>query len=173
MSTSLYDLSVGSFLQMAEATVGIMQVGQQHCAENNINLDDIVANTLHPDMAGFHFQIVCVTHQSLGAIKGLQNGEFAPPSGYEQMDYAGLLALTQQTVEALKALEPASINELSDGTVVFKMGKTEIPFTCENFIQSFALPNLYFHATTAYDILRMQGAPLGKMNFLGQMRIGV
>jgi hypothetical protein len=53
------------------------------------------------------------------------------------------------------------------------MGKTEIPFTCENFIQSFALPNLYFHATTAYDILRMQGAPLGKMNFLGQMRIGV
>jgi hypothetical protein len=150
-----------------------MQVGQQHCADNSINLGDVVANTLHPDMAGFHFQIVCVTHQSLGAIRGLQNGEFGPPGGYEQMDYAGLLALTQQTIDALKALDPASINELSGGTVVFKMGKTEIPFTCENFIQSFALPNLYFHATTAYDILRMQGAPLGKMNFLGQMRIRV
>lgn len=172
MSTSLYDLSVGSFLQMAEATVGIMQVGQQYCADNNSNPDDIVAKSLHPDMNGFHFQVVCVTHQSWGAIKGLQSGEFGPPNGYEQMDYAGLLGLTEQTVTALKALDPESINDLSGGTVVFKIGTTEISFTCENFIQSFALPNLYFHATTAYDILRMQGAPLGKMNFLGQMRIG-
>ena len=173
MTTSLYDLSVGSFLQMTEATLGIMQVGQQHCADNNINLNDVVATTLHPDMASFHFQIVCVTHHSLGAINGVQSGEFGPPSGYEQMDYAGLLALTQRSIDALRALNPASINDLNGGTVVFKMGKTEIPFTCENFIQSFALPNLYFHATTAYDILRVQGAPLGKMNFLGQMRIGI
>ncbi len=46
----------------------------------------------------------------------------------------------------------------------------EIPFTAENFVLSFSLPNFYFHATTAYDILRMKGVPLGKLDYLGQMR---
>ena len=115
MSTSLYDLSVGSFLQMAEATVGIMQVGQQYCADNNINLDDIVAKTLHPDMAAFTFRL-SASHTNLGELsRGLQNGEFGPPSGYEQMDYAGLLALTQQTVTHLK---PWTLRALTSSAAV-------------------------------------------------------
>ena len=60
---------------------------------------------------------------------------------------------------------------MEGGTILFKVGDFEMPFTAENFILSFSLPNLYFHATTAYDILRMAGAPLGKMDFLGQMRM--
>jgi len=57
--------------------------------------------------------------------------------------------------------------------VIFKLGANQMPFTTENFVLSFSLPNLYFHATTAYDILRMKGVPLGKRDFLGQMRMGV
>jgi hypothetical protein len=44
-------------------------------------------------------------------------------------------------------------------------------FTVENFILSFSLPNFYFHATTTYDMLRMAGVPLGKMDFLGELRV--
>ena len=56
---------------------------------------------------------------------------------------------------------------------MFKIGGNELPFTNENFVQSFSLPNFYFHATTAYDILRMKGVPIGKLDFLGAMKMGV
>ena len=47
----------------------------------------------------------------------------------------------------------------------------KIPFTAEGFLLSFSLPNFYFHATTAYDILRSKGVPIGKRDFLGRMRL--
>jgi len=56
--------------------------------------------------------------------------------------------------------------------MVFRLGKNELPFTNQNFVLSFSLPNFYFHATTTYDILRSLGAPLGKMQFMGQMKMG-
>ena len=62
------------------------------------------------------------------------------------------------------------INALSGKAMLFKMGDFELPFTAEDFVQSFSLPNFYFHVTTAYDILRMKGAPLGKLDFLGKIR---
>jgi hypothetical protein len=55
--------------------------------------------------------------------------------------------------------------------MIFKMRELKLPFTTENFILSFSLPNFYFHATTAYDILRVKGAGLGKRDFMGQMRM--
>ena len=51
------------------------------------------------------------------------------------------------------------------------MGDFKLPFTAEGFILSFSLPNFYFHAATAYDLLRMKGAPFGKRDFLGAMRM--
>jgi hypothetical protein len=173
MSISLYDSSVGTYLQIVGATAGFMAKGAKHCADNDIDLKAVVATRLYPDMANFHFQAVSVAHHSIGAIKGLQSGEFGPPVNYADTDFAGLQALIGQSLDALKALDADSINALSGGQVTFKLGDNQIPFTTENFILCFSLPNLYFHATTAYDILRMQGVPLGKRDFLGRMRVGV
>jgi len=61
---------------------------------------------------------------------------------------------------------------MAEKSMVFKLGKNELPFTNQNFLLSFSLPNFYFHATTTYDILRMLGVPLGKMDFLGQIKVG-
>jgi len=55
--------------------------------------------------------------------------------------------------------------------VIFKLGPNSMPFVAEDFILTFSLPNFYFHATTAYDILRSKGVPLGKKDFLGRMRM--
>ena len=62
------------------------------------------------------------------------------------------------------------INVLSAKAMLFKMGGFELPFTAEDFMQSFSLPNFYFHVTTTYDILRMEGVSLGKLDFLGKIR---
>ena len=64
------------------------------------------------------------------------------------------------------------MDALAGNAMYFRMGDFELPFTAESFVMSFALPNFYFHATTAYDMLRIAGVPLGKMDFLGQMRLG-
>ncbi|MEM9622424.1 MAG: DUF1993 family protein, partial [Pseudomonadota bacterium] len=73
----------------------------------------------------------------------------------------------------LASLSESEVDGLADKSLVFKLGEREMPFTNENFLLSFSLPNFYFHATTAYDILRMLGTPLGKMDFLGRLRVGV
>ena len=172
MSTTLFDLSVGSYIQIVEAAARFMQKGAAFCEENGKDTAELVTSSLYKDMAPFHFQAVCIAHHSMGAIRGIQAGEFLPPSGYGEMDYAGLQELVGKTLTDLRELEPDTVNSLAGKKVVFKLGGNEIPFTVENFILSFSLPNFYFHATTAYDILRHNGVALGKRDFLGSMRMG-
>jgi hypothetical protein len=62
------------------------------------------------------------------------------------------------------------VDGLAGGAVTFRAGDVTLPFTTEDFFLSFAVPHFYFHVTTAYDVLRMQGVPLGKSDFLGQPR---
>jgi len=171
MSISLYDASVGSYLQIVESACGVLRKGAEHCAAQERSVDELVDCKLHETMAGLHFQVVSVVHHSLGAIKGVQEGVFAPPSGYPEMDYAGLQAFLDETLASLRALQPEAINALAGGQVVFRFAGNEIPFTTENFLLSFSLPNFYFHATTLYDVLRAQGVPLGKMDYLGRLKM--
>ncbi len=172
MST-LYEISAATYLQMVESSINVLDKGAAHFAAQGQPADDMVHKRLHDEMADFHFQVVCISHHSLGALKGLQSGEFRPPSGYPEMDYAGLQAFLADTLEELQNFTPADINGLAGGKLTFKLSEREIPFTNENFILTFSLPNLYFHATTAYDLLRAEGVPLGKMDYLGRLRAGV
>jgi hypothetical protein len=172
MSTSLYDASVGTFIQIVGAVDKFMAKGADHCEENGISLDEIVATTLRDDMLPFHFQIVCVAAHSTNAVKAVMSGEAGPPTGFDDTDYAGLQGYVANALTELQAVDAAALNDRSGQPVVFKMGANELPFSAENYMLSFSLPNFYFHATTAYDILRSKGVPIGKMDFLGQMRMG-
>ena len=66
---------------------------------------------------------------------------------------------------------PDAVNALGGRDVVFHLGEHKLPFTAEGFLMSFSLPNFYFHATTAYDILRTNGVPLGKRDFMGRLKM--
>jgi hypothetical protein len=68
-------------------------------------------------------------------------------------------------------LKPDAVNALVGRDVAFQFGDRKLPFTAEEFLMSFSLPNFFFHATTAYDILRHKGVPLGKRDFMGRLRI--
>ena len=170
MGLSLYDASVANFLQILGATSGFLERGLAHCQESKVDPQEIVETRLAPDMLPFRFQIVSVAHHSRGAIEGVQKGVFRPPSSTD-LDYAGLQALVTEAQGVLSALTPDAVNGLGGGEVVFQLGDRKLLFTTEDFLMSFSLPNFYFHATTAYDILRWKGAPLGKRNFLGRMRM--
>jgi len=168
---SLYDCSVGTYLQVLPAVAGILEKGRQHFASVDVDLEGIVATRLWEDMLPFWFQIVSVCHHSMGAIKGLQAGVFSPPEREPDLTYTMLEERTQRAIAGLECLSAAEVNELEGKDMQFRMDDFTIPFTTENFILSFSLPNFYFHATTTYDILRMKGVPLGKRDFLGKLKI--
>ena len=172
MAISLYDVSIGTYLQTLGALSGVLQKGRHHCEANGIDLNEIVAMRLHPDMNPFRFQIHAVSHLSLGAWNGLQAGKFSPPSPVPDLDYAGFQQLVADTHTELGKVSRESAEALENTQVLFQIGDFKMPFTATNFVLSFSLPNVFFHATTAYDMLRMKGVPLGKIDFLGQMRIG-
>ena len=85
---------------------------------------------------------------------------------------SGVIAVpVTEASEALRGENAAEIEALDGKPLVFKVSGNEIPFTTTDFIQSFSLPNFYFHATTTYTILRVHGVPLGKMDYLGALRV--
>ena len=168
----LYDVSVGSYMQILQGFTGVLDKGAAFCGEQGVGLDDALRLGLADDMFDFHQQVLCVAHHSRGAIDGIKSGAFSPPDLTQDLDYAGLQNLIGDTLASLQGESADDINGLAGGKVIFTLGGNEIPFTTENFIVSFSLPNFYFHAATAYDILRAQGCPLGKRDFLGGLRIG-
>ena len=171
MATSLYDLSVASYLQTLGAVAGFLERGLDHCRENDVDPNTIVETRLFPDMAPFRFQIWSVRHHSIGAIEGVKAGVFTPPPELPMLDYAELQKVVADARAALEKLAPAEVNALEGKDVVFQFRDFKMPFTAEGFLLSFSMPNFYFHATTAYDILRSKGAPLGKRDFMGAMRL--
>lgn len=173
MSISFHDASVGSYLQLLDGLTGVLAKGESHAAEAGLDLQDVVMTRLREDMMPFHFQVVSAAHHSWGAIQGMQKGEFRPPSFDLDKSYAELKALVGEARDSLAALGQGEVEALADGSLVFKVGKNEIPFTNRNYLLSFSLPNFYFHVTTTYDILRLLGVPLGKRDYIGQLKMGV
>jgi len=171
MATSLYDLSVACFLETLAGVDGFLGQGLSHFTANGTDPNEVVETRLFQDMLPFRFQVQAVAHHSLGAIHGIQRGLFEPPAKLAALDYRGLQKLVADTREALQKLTPAEVNALEGRDVIFQLGSFKLPFTSENFVLSFSLPNLHFHAATAYDILRMKGVPIGKRDFLPQMRL--
>ena len=172
VAISFYDASVGSYLQVLDGVAGVLEKGATHTEAGDLDLQDVVMTRLREDMMPFHFQVVSVAHHSWGAMQGLKEGMFRPPSFDLDKDYTGLQALVSEARSGLGDLAESEVEALADKSMVFSLGKREMPFTNQNFLLSFSLPNFYFHATTTYDILRMLGVPLGKMDFLGSMKIG-
>lgn len=171
MAIPLSDVSLTSFLQVLGGVAGFLDKGKAHCEAKGIDLATVVETRLQPDMLPFRFQVISVAHHSLGAIEGVQKGLFQPPSGVANQDYAALQNIIADARAKLQKVDKASIDKLEGKDVVFQLGDRKMPFTAEGFLMSFSLPNLHFHATTAYDILRMTGAPIGKRDYMGQMRM--
>jgi hypothetical protein len=171
MALSLYDASVANYLQTLAAVSGFLDRALVHFREQGIDPEKIVEARLWADMQPFRFQIVSVAQHSRGAIEAVQRGEFKPPSSKTTFDFAGLQALVAEAREVLSGLTPEAVNALGGRGIFIQFGERRLDFTAEDFLMSFSLPNFYFHATTAYDILRTNGVPLGKRDYIGRLKL--
>ena len=171
MAFTLYDASVANYLQILGGVSGTLNKGLTHFRENGVDPETIVETRLAGDMWPLRSQVVSVAHHSLGAIEGVKAGAFSPGGDQSVTDYASLQKLINDAIAGLKALTPEEVNALEGKDVAFVFGDRKIPFTAENFLMSFSTPNLHFHATTAYDILRARGVPVGKRDYMGPLRM--
>lgn len=171
MAITLYDISVKNYLQQLDAVGKFLDKSRAHFEQEGQDLQSLVDERIKDDMLPLLFQIHSVVHHSFGAMTALESGVFHPPANLADLDYAGLQHAVAEARIHLDALEEETINGYLGRDVIFAIGDRELPFIAEDFIFSFSLPNFYFHAATAYDILRMRGAPLGKRDFLGALRM--
>ena len=172
MQLSFYDASIMCYEQILESTANVLKAGREYAEANDMPLSDIVDYRLHETMNPFSFQVISVWHHSYGAVQGMRTGEFNPPPSKPGIDYAGLCDLINEGLAGLRKETPESMAALSGENMYFRFGRMEIPFTTDNFLATFSKPNLYFHATTTYNVLRQLGTPLGKLDFLGNMKVG-
>jgi uncharacterized protein len=171
MGLSLYDATVPNFCQLLESVTGLLDKGAAYCAAKGIAEGEIVGACLAPDMFPFAYQVKSTAVHSLGAIEGVRKGVFSPDLVPPPADFASLRAHVARTIVELKAIKPAEVESFIGRDMRFEFKDIRLNFTAENFLLSFSTPNFFFHATTAYDILRSKGVTIGKTDFLGRLRL--
>jgi uncharacterized protein len=170
MATSLYDLSVPTFLQTVKAIGGFLNRAAGYCAETRADPDDFVHARLFDDMAPFHFQIEAAWHHSVWGLEAMRTGRFSPPALVGPVPFADLQAMIRKAEQALESFTPDEVNSWAGKDLDLQIGPRKLALKSETLILSFSLPNFHFHAVTAYDILRAQGVPIGKRDYEGRLR---
>lgn len=171
MSFSLYDAVVPSNVQILGAVDALIDKAAAFCTAQGRSEADLIDARLTPDMLPFGYQVKSCAGHSIGGIEGVKAGSFSPDMAPWPTDFAGLHGVVQTAIASLKALDREAFDALADSDTQFMFGETRMPFTGANFLLSFSQPNFYFHATTAYGILRAQGVKIGKRDFMGIPRL--
>ena len=171
MPLSLHAAFVPGALQMIGTTHGLIDKAEAWCGEQGSEPSALIGACLHDEMLPFAYQVKSVADHTGGAIEGLRAGVFSPHMEALPQDFAGLRARLDEATATLVGVSEDELEGKIGAPMLFQMREFKMPFTAENFLLSFSQPNFYFHAATAYDILRMKGLAVGKRDFLGQMRL--
>jgi hypothetical protein len=170
MAFSLYAATIPSFQQILGAVSGLLDKAETFCAQKGIAPQELIQARLAADMFPLAYQIKSTTVHSLGAIEGVRKGVFSPDTTAPPETFAALKARIAATLTALEKIDSAEIDGFLGRDVRFAFGNNYRDYTAEDFLLSFSLPNFYFHASTAYDILRWKGMPIGKRDYMGKTR---
>ena len=170
MATSFYELSVPTFLQTVRAVSSFLDRASRHCAETGTDPNEFVSIRLYEDMAPFHFQIEATWHHAVWGLEAAKTGVFKPPGLVGPVPFVELQIMMGNAEAALEAYDPDEVNSWAARDLYLQIGPRRLAFTSETLILSFSLPNLHFHAVTAYNILRSRGVPIGKRDYEGHLR---
>lgn len=171
MTMSLYAVTVPTYLQTLGAVLGLVNKAEAHCTETQMAPAELIQTRLAADMLPFAYQVKSTCVHSLGAIEGVRRGVFSPDMKPSPETFTALQAMVNDTVVALTSIKAEEIDAFLGRPMRFSFGERNIDFVAEDFLLTFSQPNFYFHAATAYDILRWKGLKLSKRDFMGRMRI--
>jgi hypothetical protein len=166
MTFSIYRASIPVLLRGFANLSAILAKGEAFAAEKNIDPAELIQAALAPDMYALARQVQVASDSAKGC--GARLAGIEPPSFPDtETTFAELHARIDKTVAFLKGITEAQLAGAETRTVTLKLRGREVSFKGDDYLLNFALPNFYFHLTTAYDILRHKGVPLGKPDFIG------
>ena len=166
MSISLYASSVGVFVRNLTNLQAILEKSEAYAAERKFSPDVLVTARLAPDMNPLSFQIQAVTDRSKLFVARVI-GQPAPSWADDETTFAQLKARVAKGLDYHKSISAAALDGLEEKLVPLKIRGEEVQWPALQYLLINAMPNFYFHYTTAYDILRHNGVPIGKRDFTG------
>ncbi len=168
MAVSIYQVSVPVFLKTLGNLAAILDKGAAYAAEKKVDPAVLLGYRLAPDMLNLTSQVQAAADHAKRAVARLAAVE---PPAYEDKEasFADLKARVEKTVAFINSLQPAQFDGGETREIKMKAGGVDRTFSGQAYLLHNALPNFFFHATTAYDILRHCGVNIGKRDFIGQL----
>lgn len=166
MSISMYTASVPVYVQFLTALSNVLKKAEEHCAAKKIEPSVLVTARLYPDMFALARQVQIATDHAKGSVARLAGVE-VPSFADTEATFEELQARIAKTLDYVQGFTPEQIDGSDDKHIVLEMRTTKIEFNGADYLTRFALPNFFFHTTTAYAILRHAGVEVGKRDFMG------
>jgi hypothetical protein len=163
---TMYEISVPVYIRRLNGLAGCLKKAQALYAEKKYDEGTLMNYRLYPDMFSFARQVQQATDHARNST-ALLAGVEAPKMEQNEKTLAELVARVENTIAWLKTVNAGQVDGTEAKNVTVKMADRELKFTGMDLLQHRALPNFYFHCTTAYDILRHNGVELGKRDFMG------
>ena len=166
MPISMYHASVPAFLQMLSSLAAILDKAEAYALERKIDPAVLLGWRLAPDMLALTRQVQIATDHAKGCCARLAGVE-VPKYPDDETTFADLRARIARTMDFVRGFEPSDIDGSEGRDIMITAGSRELRFKGQQYLVNFALPNFYFHVTTAYNILRHCGLPIGKRDYMG------
>lgn len=171
MAITLDQVFVPACLQMLGSIPGVLNKAQAHAQEFGISEAEMLGSRLAETMWPLANQIHAMWMHSAYAVRQVKSGTFHPSFKDVPTSWAEMKAMLSTTEAELYEQKPGALDLIANEPVDFVVGKNQVfKYTTKTFLLGVSMPNVYFHATTAYGILRMKGVKLGKFDFLYDKR---
>jgi uncharacterized protein len=167
MSISMYQTAIPVFVRALQNLQHILKLGAAHAKEKNVD-DSVMLNTrLIPDMLPLVKQIQIATDMAKNGTARLAGVD---PLKFEdnEVSFDELQSRIERALDYIKSFKPEQIDGSETRAITLKTRNGDQHFEGQAYLLHFVIPNLFFHSTTAYDILRSAGANLGKQDFIGK-----
>ena len=166
MNISMYQASAPRFVNTLTNLSAILDKAQAHVDAKKIAPEALTAYRLFPDMFPMARQVQIACDTAKGAVARLAGVDIPVHEDTEQT-LAELKARIAKTIAFIQSIRPAQLDGTEDKDITLKRGEKSTTYKGMQFLLGHALPNFYFHVTTAYNILRHNGVEIGKRDYLG------
>ena len=166
MTISMFQASVPAFIRALGNLAVILEKGAAHAQARKIADSVLLDSRLFPDMFPLSRQVQIATDTAKSGAGRLASAEF-PAYEDKERSFQELIQRVRNTISYLETLRPAQIDGSEDKTISWQTRSSTKSMQGLPYLMNHLLPNVHFHVTTAYDILRHNGVELGKKDFLG------
>jgi len=166
MTISMFQASVPRFANTMNNLSAILDKAAAHAAEKKIDPAVLLASRLYPDMYPLSRQVQIACDTAKGVV-GRLAGVDVPAHPDTETTFEELKGRLAKTVDFISSFRASQLDGTEDKDIVMKLGQREVTWKGMQYLLGFAQPNFYFHVTAAYAILRHDGVPVGKRDYIG------